>query len=183
VQTGFVYDGINFVQELSGATPKANLITGGVDELLLRRESAGTRHPIADALGSLIALTDATGALSTLYSFEPYGKAISGGAADTNSQSNTGREDDGTGLFYYRARYYAVGPGRFVAEDPIGIRGGPMHMSMYVEIRFHSRILAASFPRAPPVRYRARPESNGAHSSLDGHSILHAPTIAPAAHG
>jgi RHS repeat-associated protein len=37
----------------------------------------------------------------------------------------TGREDDGTGLYYYRARYYDPGRGRFVSEDPIGLAAGP----------------------------------------------------------
>jgi len=32
--------------------------------------------------------------------------------------------DDGTGLYYYRARYYNPQFGRFVAQDPIGLRGG-----------------------------------------------------------
>jgi len=32
----------------------------------------------------------------------------------------TGRENDGTGLYYYRARYYHPGAKRFIAEDPIG---------------------------------------------------------------
>lgn len=123
-QTGFVYDGLNFVQELTGSTVNANLLTGGIDEVFQRKETAATRYPITDALGSVIALTDGTGALATEYSFEPYGKATRTGSADNNSQSFTAREDDGTGLFYYRARYYMPGCGRFISEDPIGISGG-----------------------------------------------------------
>lgn len=37
----------------------------------------------------------------------------------------TGRENDGTGLHYYRARYYDPTFGRFVSEDPLGFRAGP----------------------------------------------------------
>ncbi|SED85827.1 RHS repeat-associated core domain-containing protein [Rhizobiales bacterium GAS191] len=36
----------------------------------------------------------------------------------------TGRENDGTGLLNCRARYYNPAWGRFVSEDPIGLRGG-----------------------------------------------------------
>jgi RHS repeat-associated protein len=37
----------------------------------------------------------------------------------------TGREsDNGTGLYYYRARYYDATIGTFVGRDPIGYRGG-----------------------------------------------------------
>jgi RHS repeat-associated protein len=46
------------------------------------------------------------------------------GAATTNSQTYTGREDDGTGVYYYRERYYSPVNGRFISEDPIGLAGG-----------------------------------------------------------
>jgi RHS repeat-associated protein len=46
------------------------------------------------------------------------------GAATSNPLAYTGRENDGTGLYYYRARYYLTGLGRFVSEDPIGLEGG-----------------------------------------------------------
>lgn len=42
----------------------------------------------------------------------------------SNSAEFTGRENDGNGLYYYRARFYTPVPGRFVSEDPIGWRGG-----------------------------------------------------------
>ena len=38
----------------------------------------------------------------------------------------TGREDDGTGPSYYRARYYDPGRGRFVTEDPVHQPSGPV---------------------------------------------------------
>ena len=73
--TGFLYDGINPVQELTGTTPKANLLTGlGVDEIFTRTDASGARHLLSDALGSTLALTDGTGTTQTSYSYEPYGK-------------------------------------------------------------------------------------------------------------
>jgi len=36
----------------------------------------------------------------------------------------TGRENDGTGLYYYRARYYDPTRSRFVGEDPMGLAAG-----------------------------------------------------------
>ncbi|WP_124949929.1 hypothetical protein [Sulfuriferula thiophila] len=41
-QTGYLYDGINPVQELAGSTPMANLLSGGVDEHFARTTSNGT---------------------------------------------------------------------------------------------------------------------------------------------
>jgi RHS repeat-associated protein len=48
----------------------------------------------------------------------------SSGAADDNPRTFTGREDDTTGLMYFRARYYDPNFGRFVSEDPVGYYGG-----------------------------------------------------------
>ena len=48
--TAFLYDGINPVQEQSGATPIANLLSGlGVDEVFTRTDAVGARHFLADA--------------------------------------------------------------------------------------------------------------------------------------
>ena len=125
VQTGFLYDGINPVQELSGATPTANLLTGlGIDEVFTRTDNSGIKTLVADALGNTLALTDATGTILTQYSHEPYGNTTLSGAIDANSFQYTGRENDGTGLYYYRARYYDPKLSRFISSDPIGLAGG-----------------------------------------------------------
>jgi RHS repeat-associated protein len=121
--TNFLYDGANAVQELAGGTPSANLLTGlGIDEVFT--DSLGTRSFVSDALGSTVALTDASGAVKTGYAYEPYGNATAKGEMNASSTQYAGRENDGTGLFYYRARYYHPGFSRFVAQDPIGLAGG-----------------------------------------------------------
>lgn len=124
VQTGFVFDGINPVQELTGSTPKANMLTGGVDEFFARSDGGGTQSYLTDALGSTLALSDAAGTLATRYSYEAYGKTTASGAASDNAFQYTGRENDGTGLYYYRARYYDPELSRFISSDPIGLGGG-----------------------------------------------------------
>ncbi|WP_281067941.1 RHS repeat-associated core domain-containing protein [Anthocerotibacter panamensis] len=50
----------------------------------------------------------------------------------TNNLTFTGREDDGTGLIYYRARYYSADLQRFIAEDPLGFGGGDTNLYRYV---------------------------------------------------
>ena len=50
----------------------------------------------------------------------------------TCSRDFTAREDDGTGLYYYRARYYQPSLGRFVSEDPIEYAGGDANFYAYV---------------------------------------------------
>ncbi|UVT15731.1 MAG: RHS repeat protein [Nitrospira sp.] len=123
--TNYVYDGLNPVQEKNGGTVTANLLTGlGIDEFFTRTDGVGVRALLSDALGSTVALGDGSGTLQTQYTYEPFGFVSQTGSASTSSYKYTGREDDGTGLYYYRARYYQPRFQRFIAEDPIGLRGG-----------------------------------------------------------
>lgn len=123
--TRYLYDGINAVQELSGTNnPLANIVTTGLDQGAWRTEGANTKHFLTDALGSTRALADDGKAISTRYQYEPYGETTTSGAASTNPSQYTGRENDGTGLYYYRARYYHPRLKRFISEDPIGMHGG-----------------------------------------------------------
>ena len=50
--TQYLYDGANPVQEISGTTASANLLTGSVDEYFQRTDSAGARNFLTDALGT-----------------------------------------------------------------------------------------------------------------------------------
>ncbi len=50
----------------------------------------------------------------------------------TNPYQFTGRENDGTGLYFYRARYYSPTLQRFVAEDPISLGEGHTNLYGYV---------------------------------------------------
>ncbi|MFS2093835.1 RHS repeat-associated core domain-containing protein [Pseudomonas sp. Pseusp11] len=87
---------------------------------------------MVDALGSTQALTDSSGALTTQYTYDPYGKTSSSGSTSANSQQYTGRENDGTGVYYYRARYDSPSFGRFISGDPIGLAGG---LNIYAYVR------------------------------------------------
>jgi len=118
----FLYDGLNPVQETSGVTVLANILPGlGIDEFLTRTDVVAgvTSNFLADALGSPVAVTDITGAVQTEYTYESFGRTTATGAANTSSFQYTGRENDGTGLYYSRARYYHPELQRFLAEDPM----------------------------------------------------------------
>ncbi|MBI2526320.1 MAG: Ig-like domain-containing protein [Candidatus Rokubacteria bacterium] len=132
-RTDYLYDGLTPVQELPVGSAAATLLTGlGIDEYFTRTTGATTRTLLTDALGSTVALTDATGALQAEYTYEPFGATTETGA-DSNPFQYTGREQDaGTGLYSYRARYYHPGLQRFVSEDPIGFAGGDVNFYAYV---------------------------------------------------
>jgi RHS repeat-associated protein len=79
-----------------------------------------------------VALADGSGTIQTEYSYEPFGKTTTSGGSSSSAFAFTGREADGTGLYYYRARYYDAGLQRFIAEDPLGFGGGDVNLHGYV---------------------------------------------------
>jgi RHS repeat-associated protein len=126
--TSFLYDGWDVVQEQQGGSPSADLVLGaGVDERFSRNGATF----LADALGTTVALAN-TGSVQTSYGYDPYGVAQVTGTSSDNPFQFTGRENDGTGLYYYRNRYYNPAWGRFVSEDPIGLGGGDINLYRYV---------------------------------------------------
>src|SRR5207249_4166530 len=120
------------IQEVSGAAATALLTGLGIDEYFLRGDASGSSALLTDALGSTVALTDTAGATQTQYTYEPFGPTSTTGAANSNPFQYTARENDGTGLYYYRARYYHPGLARFIAEDPIQFAGGDVNLYIYV---------------------------------------------------
>jgi RHS repeat-associated protein len=108
------------------------MLTGAIDEVFERTDANGVRTPVTDALGSIVALGDASTAVRTRYVYEPFGAASASGEASANRAQYTGRENDGNGLYYYRARYYDPRRQRFVSEDPIGFFGGDTNLYAYV---------------------------------------------------
>jgi len=130
--TSFFYDGANVVQELSGSTVTANLLSGGIDEVFKRTDSSGAFTQLKDALSSTIALADSNGNVQTSYTYDPFGNTSVTGTVTGNKFQYTGRENEGGGLYYYRARYYSSLLGRFVSEDPMRFVGG-INFYSYVE--------------------------------------------------
>ena len=137
--TQFLYDGANPVQELSGAgAVLANLLTGlGIDEYFTRTDGSGRRTLLADALGSILALSDDAGTVQTSYTYEPFGNTTVSGQANGNSFQYTGRENDGLGLYGYRFRYYGSSLHRFIDEDPLKYSGESFN---FYEYAFNSPI-------------------------------------------
>jgi len=62
---------------------------------------------------------DDSGYVKTTYTYDPFGNVTVSGESSDNPFQYTGRENDGTGLYYYRARYYSPELQRFISEDPL----------------------------------------------------------------
>lgn len=121
----YLYDGDQAIAELSGSAIGATYLTGlQIDEVLARYSASGNRSLLTDALGSVIAQADDSTTIQTRYDYSPYGEVQVTGTDDGNPVQYTARENDATGLLYYRARYYDPQLKRFISEDPIGLDGG-----------------------------------------------------------
>jgi RHS repeat-associated protein len=123
-QSGTLYDGWREVHTTTGATINSTYLNGlGLDERYARTQSGTTLTFLPDAVGSTVNLVSPGGAMTGTFTYEPYGSSTQSGADNTQFRY-TGREEDGTGLMYYRNRYYSPRLSRFVSEDPIGLAGG-----------------------------------------------------------
>jgi RHS repeat-associated protein len=62
--------------------------------------------------------------VTSSYQYEPFGASRQISGSDVNPYQFTGRENDGNGLYFYRARYYNPTTGRFISEDPSRLSAG-----------------------------------------------------------
>ncbi len=97
------------------------LMTGGTSV-------SATRYPQQDALGNVLGLASLS-TVSEQVNYSPRGQAsfnIGAAVADTNRLQWKGLrwESDSTELYFARARWYDPAQGRFVSEDPLGLRAG-----------------------------------------------------------
>src|SRR5690348_3049816 len=103
----------------------------GIDEVLNLVNADGSRAILVpDIQGSLIASVDSSTGTITRQGVQAYGES----ADASGSFRYTGRRIDAEtlGLYYYRARMYSPGLGRFMQPDPIGYAGG---VNLYAYVR------------------------------------------------
>ncbi len=125
--TRMLYDGASMIGEYnaSNALQRRFVHGPGMDEPLVWYEGAGTsdrRWLLADERGSIVAVTNAAGAATSINTYDEYGVP---GASNTGRFQYTGQMWlSEVGVYHYRARAYAPALGRFLQTDPIGAAGG-----------------------------------------------------------
>jgi len=119
--TQFLYDGVDVIREVATGGDVSYLRTLAIDETLIR---GSDEFFLADVQGSTVALITPLGNVATEYAYEPFGRSSAAQLPSDNPVQFTSRELDGTGLYFYRARYYIPSLGRFISQDPAGWIGG-----------------------------------------------------------
>ncbi len=112
----FLYDGLNAVQTQGlGGAIGFNLLTGlALDENF----TVNGETIMTDALGSVIGTVGPSGTLDTTFEYDPFGNTTFSGQDNGGFWQFAGRENDLSGLYYMRARYYSPTLQRFISQDP-----------------------------------------------------------------
>ena len=140
--TNYYFDGARVIEERNASdSVVATYVYGsGIDEILTMDRGGTIYYYHQNSLGSVVAVTNAAGAVVERYEYDAYGKVTIYDNSYTQLPSSaignpymfTGREyDQETGLYYYRARYYSPTLGRFLQRDPLGYVDG-MNLYEYV---------------------------------------------------
>jgi RHS repeat-associated protein len=122
-RTAYAYIGNDLAVEYDAANNPAILYTygPGIDNILAATRNVAHYYYHKDALQSVYAISDATGAIAHEYKYDSFGNiVVSNGSCSWNTVTYTGRElDDELSLFFYRFRIYDSQSGVFISEDPI----------------------------------------------------------------
>lgn len=125
--TRFLYDDHDVIAEYdtTGTVLRRYVHGPGLDEPLVWYEGSGTsdeRYLMADERGSVIGVTNESGAVTGVNRYDAYG--VPGSGNDGRFQYTGQMWLDDVDLYHYKARVYDPELGRFLQTDPIGTAGG-----------------------------------------------------------
>jgi len=134
----YVYDNEDIILELNASGVQQAYYTHGqgIDEPISIEHGGNTYYYIADGLGSIVKLVDASGNVVNEYVYDSFGNMVSKAEIVENPYRYTAREYDvESGLYYYRMRYYDSISGRFLNQDPVGFFQGQTFTSILKTIQ------------------------------------------------
>jgi RHS repeat-associated protein len=131
-----VYSGLNVVCEVPSTgvgESSVHLYAGALHVASIKDGVSEYLHQ--DHLGSTRLRTDSAGNVVYEVGYQPYGVEV--GESGSERFKYTGKsEDESTGLYYFGARFYDPGVGRFITEDTVlGSISDPQSLNRYVYCR------------------------------------------------
>ncbi len=134
--TRYYYDGIRPIWETDGAgAMTAQLDRDIFGNLLSRVEPGSRRYYHTDGLGSIVALTDETGATAASMLYDAWGNVRLSGGTGLGKYRFTGAElDTASDLYHMGARFYDPSIGRWLSEDPVQSPFEPMSLNFYAYV-------------------------------------------------
>ena len=133
----FVYDGDHIALVFDGDDNQTHRYLHGpkIDQVLAEETTDGeTRWALADHQGSVRDVIENQGTVLNHIIYDSFGQVINQSNSTVYFRYGyTGRElDQESGRYFYRARYYDPGVGRFISEDPVGFDAGDANLYRYV---------------------------------------------------
>lgn len=110
------------VSSQAGGVPNNEYIRDPDGTLIALQTGGNSYYYTLDNIGSVLQLTDNTGAGAATYTYNPYGKTLTaiGPIATQNPYRYASGYTDNTGLIKFGARYYNPTLARFTQPDPSG---------------------------------------------------------------
>lgn len=131
----YIYSGWQRLADYDGVadTLQNRYVYGpGLDEPLIQVSSAGVLTFLhADKMGSIVGVSNASGAIVNKNLFNPFGEIVTLGG--TNFGFTGQRYDSELLLHYFKRRYLAPKLGRFLQPDPLGYTGEDINLYTYVQ--------------------------------------------------
>jgi RHS repeat-associated protein len=124
----YLYSKEDILKVDEGGTNPMYLTQGpGIDDVLAETAGASRNYAYKNMLSSVLQLAGPTGLVASNYNYDAWGQATNwpNPTVDQNPYGYTGREWDGAGTYYYRARFYGADTSRFTQRDPLGKKGDP----------------------------------------------------------
>ncbi|WP_223789562.1 RHS repeat domain-containing protein [Marinicella meishanensis] len=116
----FTYDGTSLLFETNNIGNVIAKYHYGSDRVIAETRSGSSNFLIHDALRTPIAITRGDGSIQNRIEYDVWGNQTNQSNTDENPFGFTGyQQDEDTGLYYAKARYYDPVEGVFLREDPL----------------------------------------------------------------